>query len=101
MLFITFAVDIAENKFIGIDNVKYLKCDQKDPKEIEKTTLGEIIYSEGSLPEYTTTYICDKCNTKFKVTADINYSTSIMKTQLDDYIVKHEQKITLEETDGE
>lgn len=71
------------------------------PKEIEKTTLGEIIYSEGSLPEYTTTYICDKCNTKFKVTADINYSTSIMKTQLDDYIVKHEQKITLEETDGE
>ena len=40
-----YAVDIADNKFIGIDNVKYLKCDLKNPREIEK--IKDIIESDN------------------------------------------------------
>ena len=43
--YFVYAVDIAHNKFIGIDNVKYLKCDLKDPKEIEK--IKDIIESDN------------------------------------------------------
>lgn len=49
---------------------KYL-MDQ--PKEIDRDIHGNIIYWDGMRSELSDTYVCDKCNKKFKVTANISF----------------------------
>lgn len=71
------------------------------PKNIEKTQLGKILFSNGTHPEYTTTYICDCCGATIKVSADIKYTTSIVERNVDEYITKRDKKLILEETEGE
>ena len=71
------------------------------PKNIEKTQLGEILFSNGTHPEYTATYNCDYCGADIKVVADIKYTTSTTERSLDEYITKRDKKLILEETEGE
>ncbi len=49
------------------------------PKEVERDFTGKIVYQEGTPQTLTETYICDKCNKQFKVTANISYKVTLDK----------------------
>lgn len=41
---------------------------------IERDTLGQILYFDGLDADHSETYICDKCNKQFKVEAEIKFN---------------------------
>lgn len=43
---------------------------------VERDTLGQILYYEGIDADHMETYICDKCNKQFKVEADIKFTVT-------------------------
>lgn len=47
------------------------------PKYIEKDINGKILNSYGKMFDPIEYYTCDKCNTKFKVKADVKFMTYI------------------------
>lgn len=71
---------------------EYLPCEIFLPNQFFGTTetvirdvLGKIIYSEykpNDEPAFTETYICDGCNTAFKVDAQIVYRSKAEKEEL-------------------
>lgn len=68
-------------------------------KDIERDTLGQILYYDGIDADHTETYICDNCNKQFKVEADIKF-TAIPDNQNnlnEDYITLKPVKLFLNE----
>lgn len=47
------------------------------PKYIEKDLNGKILNCYGKMFDPVEYYICDKCNTKFKIKADVKFKTFI------------------------
>lgn len=54
---------------------------------IEKTRAGKIDFYFGDDPEEETYYICDSCNSKFKVKIDVKFTTSV-ENESSEYITK-------------
>lgn len=44
------------------------------PKDIEKDYLGKIIYSRDGEQNLVENFVCDKCNTKFTIEANVSYT---------------------------
>ena len=44
------------------------------PAQIDRNEKGEIEFFNGKSMDLTETYVCDKCSTRFKVTASINFT---------------------------
>ena len=71
---------------------EYLPCEIFLPNHffgktdtVIRDVLGKIIYSEykpGAEPAFTETYICDGCNTAFKVDAQVAYKSKAEKEEL-------------------
>lgn len=78
--------DITKSEFI----IKCPKCDYEylpgeifipnvllgQPKEIERTPDGQICMCDGTMPELTEEFICEKCGRPFKVTAKLSFSAT-------------------------
>ena len=47
------------------------------PKHIEKDIHGKILNSYGTMWDPIEYYTCDKCNTRFRIKADVKFNTSI------------------------
>lgn len=47
------------------------------PKQVERDVYGKIVYNEGIDQDTNETFVCDECNKKFKVWADINYNVTL------------------------
>lgn len=63
-------------------DTEYLPCEIYYPdyflgqeKDIERDTLGEVIYYSGLESDTSETFICEKCKKQFKVEADIKFKT--------------------------
>lgn len=67
------------------------------PKYVEKTYLdGKIMYYGGNSMNLEEHYVCDRCNTAFKVTAKVQFSTQEEKVNFnDDYYVQKGHKNSL------
>lgn len=61
------------------------------PKEIVKDDSGQISYVLGKDMNLEEEYICDNCNTKFKVTADISFETSVTRSAEEEYVSTFER----------
>jgi hypothetical protein len=59
------------------------------PKNVERDFSGRILDYCGSSPDLFESYTCDNCNTTFRVTAKIGFSTEIdvVENFDEDYIV--------------
>ena len=44
--------------------------------DVERDTLGQVLYYEGIDADHSETYICDKCNKQFKVEAEIKFNVT-------------------------
>lgn len=65
--------------------------------DIIKDYSGEIIAFTGDTMNLSETYICDNCNTSFKVSAKINFDVEVDQATnfAQDYVTKPEQKFSL------
>ena len=52
------------------------------PMQIDKNEKGEVEYYNGKSMDLVETYMCDSCNSKFQVTADISFSTSLVVNEV-------------------
>lgn len=50
------------------------------PKYVERDIYGKIINCYGKMWDPIETYTCDKCNTKFKIIANVKFNTKLEKT---------------------
>ena len=58
------------------------------PKYIEKDINGKILNCYGKMFDPVEYYTCDKCNTKFKIKADVKFKTYIEhKTNFDEDVI--------------
>lgn len=66
---------------------------------IKRDTEGKVVDFIGSAPETSEKYMCDKCNTIFKIDADIKYTTSVDSTEeyTEEYISKPKARFTLDD----
>lgn len=62
------------------------------PKDVIKGFEGNILTYEGEDMDLTEEYICDGCNTKFLIKAQVNFKTELAKDVFDDeeYVSKGE-----------
>lgn len=69
------------------------------PTDIDKDISGKIICYDGTPQELDETFTCTNCNRKFKVHADIKYSSTKLNTEnMDDYeSVKYKNRFVLTE----
>ena len=70
------------------------------PSDVERDALGKIIYANGAQQQLEESYVCDKCNTKFIVKANITYNTQIdpLADTNDEYTTKkYKGELQLEE----
>ena len=69
------------------------------PSHIEKNFEGKIIDFCDNTMNLCETYICDKCDTKFKISARVNFKTEAMPNESfnKDYVTEIPKKITLNE----
>ena len=66
------------------------------PKYIEKDTSGKILNCYGKMFDPIEYYICDKCNTKFKIKADVKFKTYIEhKTNMNEDFTMQLKKTSL------
>lgn len=68
------------------------------PKEIVKDCNGKIIYTDVDAMDTSEVFVCDRCNTKFNVSASINFTVlcpEFMKKESDEYVSKIPSKVSL------
>ena len=58
------------------------------PECIEKDISGKVLNCYGTMFNPIEHYICDKCNTKFKIKADVKFNTYIEEEFKKDYKIK-------------
>ena len=70
------------------------------PMEVIRNEAGHIEFYLGDSPDFIETYICDECNTEFKVEANLTFNVSVSNEAFDEeYVSKFDapKKIKLEE----
>lgn len=97
------------NKFIECPNCKCQYAIQEiyhpdyllgRPKNIIRDENGQVELFEGTEQDLVEEYTCDKCNTTFKIKADIKFETEILSTKSydDSYVSKiYKDRINLTE----
>ena len=72
------------------------------PKEVVKNSSGQIEFVLGKDMNPVEEYICDNCNTKFRVTADISFETEIVNKNIEEeYVSTFERPKKLKLTEEE
>lgn len=67
--------------------------------DIERDNLGKILYYDGKEANHTETFVCDKCEKQFKVTADIKFTVieDNSNNKHEDYFTLKPVKLFLDE----
>lgn len=68
------------------------------PKDMERDIEGNILWVDGIDQDLTETYICDKCNKKINIKANLSFDVKLGQDLTEDYITqKYYDRINLKE----